>query len=52
MLQPEMLEALRPAPRDSVAPYDLPKVTGRRLSIPLKAGECLTWAAVAEAVAS
>jgi len=51
-LQPEMLEALRPAPKDSVAPYDLPRVTGRRLSIPLKAGECLTWAAVAEAVAS
>jgi N-acetylneuraminate synthase len=51
-LQPEMLEALRPAPRDSVAPYDLPRVTGRRLSIPLKAGECLTWAAIAEAVAS
>ena len=52
VLQPEMLEALRPAPKEGVAPYDLPSVTGRRLTAPLKIGECLTWAALADAAAS
>jgi N-acetylneuraminate synthase len=52
MLKREMLEALRPAPKGSVAPYDLPRVTGMILTTPLRAGECLTWAALAEAVAS
>jgi sialic acid synthase SpsE len=52
VLKPEMLEALRPAPKDGVAPYDLPKVVGRKLTLPLEAGECLTWAALAEVVAS
>jgi N-acetylneuraminate synthase len=51
-LQPDMLEALRPAPKESVAPYDLPRVTGTRLTAPLKSGECLTWTALADAAAS
>jgi sialic acid synthase SpsE len=52
VLRAEMLEVLRPAPRDSVKPYELSKVIGRRLQTPLPAGECLTWAALAEAQAS
>jgi len=50
-LKPEMLEALRPAPRNSVAPYELPLVVGRRLAQSLEAGESLTWGALAEAEA-
>jgi hypothetical protein len=34
-----------------VAPYDLPS-DRKKMDIPLESGECLTWAAVAEAVAS
>jgi sialic acid synthase SpsE len=48
-LRPEMLEALRPAPRDGVMPCELPKVAGRKLAHPLQAGECLTWTAVVSA---
>ncbi len=51
-LSPDLLEALRPAPREGVMPYDLPKVTGKRLANSLQAGECLTWAALADAGAS
>jgi len=47
VLEAEMLEALRPAPRDSITPYELAKVVGRQLRIPLPAGECLTWRALA-----
>lgn len=52
ILRAEMLEALRPAPRDSVMPYELSKVVGRRLQAALPAGECLTWAALVKAEAS
>ena len=52
VLEAGMLETLRPAPRDSVKPYELSKVVGRRLRTALSAGECLTWAALAEAQAS
>ena len=45
----EMLEALRPAPRDAVMPYDLPKVLGKKLSQDLPAGECLRWTVLEEA---
>ena len=49
MLSVEVLEALRPAPRDGVMPCELSKVTGKRLKSPLEAGECLTWNAIADA---
>jgi N-acetylneuraminate synthase len=43
VLQPEMLEALRPAPRDAVMPFDLPRVLGKTLIHDLAAGEYLKW---------
>jgi sialic acid synthase SpsE len=43
VLQPEMLEALRPAPRDAVMPTDLPRVMGKTLIHDLPAGEYLKW---------
>jgi sialic acid synthase SpsE len=46
MLQADMLEALRPAPRDAVMPYDLPKVLGKKLARDLTAGEQITWTAL------
>jgi len=48
VLRAEMLEALRPAPRDAVMPYELSKVCGRKLAQPLQAGEYLSWAALAD----
>jgi hypothetical protein len=38
-----MLEALRPAPRDAVMPFDLPRVMGKTLIRDLPAGEYLKW---------
>jgi N-acetylneuraminate synthase len=46
ILTEKMLEALRPAPRDAVMPYDLPKVLGKKLIQDLPAGECLRWSAL------
>jgi sialic acid synthase SpsE len=43
VLRPEMLEALRPAPRDAVMPVDLPRVTGKTLIHDLPEGEYLRW---------
>jgi N-acetylneuraminate synthase len=43
VLRPEMLEALRPAPRDAVMPFDLPRVMGKTLIRDLPAGEYLKW---------
>jgi sialic acid synthase SpsE len=43
VLRPEMLEALRPAPRDAVMPIDLPRVMGKTLIHDLPAGEYLKW---------
>jgi N-acetylneuraminate synthase len=48
VLKPEMLEPLRPAPRDGIVPFDLPRVTGKQLARALQAGEYLTWADLAE----
>jgi len=48
VLQEEMLEALRPAPRDAVFPFDLPRVVGKKLTCDLPAGECLKWTSLAE----
>ena len=48
ILTGEMLEALRPAPRGAVMPFDLAKVIGRRLTTDLTAGEHLQWSSLAE----
>jgi sialic acid synthase SpsE len=48
ILRAEMLEALRPAPRVAVFPYDLERVVGRKLTNDLPAGECLQWSSLAE----
>lgn len=45
------VEALRPAPRESVMLHEMSKVVGRRLRTALAAGQCLTWDALAEAEA-
>lgn len=38
-----MLEVLRPAPVNAIFPYDLNRVLGMRLRVPLEAGEHLRW---------
>jgi sialic acid synthase SpsE len=43
VLQAEMLESLRPAPRGAILPYELPTVIGKKLVSSLPAGESLTW---------
>ena len=43
VLRTDMVEALRPAPRDAVMPLDLPKVLGKQLAHDLEAGEHITW---------
>src|SRR3984957_3198223 len=49
VLRREMLEALRPAPRDAVMPFDLCRVVGKVLINNLPAGEYLKWAMLADA---
>jgi N-acetylneuraminate synthase len=49
VLQREMLDALRPAPRDAVMPFDLCRVVGKVLINNLSAGEYLTWTMLADA---
>jgi sialic acid synthase SpsE len=39
----DMLEALRPAPEESVKPYELDKVIGKKLRRNLRFGEALRW---------
>ncbi len=43
VLRQEMLEALRPAPRDAVMPFELPRVMGKTLIHDLPMGEYLKW---------
>jgi sialic acid synthase SpsE len=43
VLRADMLEALRPAPRDAVMPFDLSRVVGKTLVHDLPAGEYLRW---------
>ena len=45
----DMLEALRPAPKEAVMPFDLARVVGRRLLHNLPQGEHLRWTWLAEA---
>jgi sialic acid synthase SpsE len=49
VLMESMLEALRPAPREGVMPFDLPRAVGRKLLRDLPQGEHLTWDLLAEA---
>jgi sialic acid synthase SpsE len=49
VLRPEMLEALRPALQEALAPFDLPKILGRKLTRDLRCGDHLTWAVLSEA---
>lgn len=39
----EMVDVLRPAPRDGIFPYELDRVIGMRVRVPLKSGEHLRW---------
>lgn len=46
VLSREMIEVLRPAPEDSISPFELPRVIGRRARTRLEAGEHLTWSKI------
>jgi len=48
ILYPDMLEPLRPAPSDAIAPFDLPKVLGKKLTRDLPCGEYLRWTMLAD----
>lgn len=48
ILEAGMLEVLRPAPRDAIMPFELPKVIGKKLTRDLPAGEHLRWTALTE----
>jgi sialic acid synthase SpsE len=52
VLTPEMLEALRPAPRDAVPPFELTRVVGKKVTCGLSRGEHLTWDVLADAGAN
>jgi sialic acid synthase SpsE len=49
VLQAGMLEALRPAPRDAVMPFDISRVVGKTLTCDLPAGGYLKWTMLADA---
>ena len=48
ILRREMLEALRPAPRDAVMPCELDRVVGKKLRCDLPSGEHLRWTILSE----
>jgi len=43
VLHRELIDVLRPAPRDSIFPFDLEKVIGMRLNTYVTAGDYLRW---------
>jgi N-acetylneuraminate synthase len=43
VLSRQMIEVLRPAPEDSIPPFEMPRVIGKRARAKLRAGEHLTW---------
>jgi len=49
VLRPGMLEALRPAPRDAVMPFEISRVVGKMLTHDLPAGGYLKWTMLADA---
>jgi len=48
VLERNMLDVLRPAPKDGIFPYDLQKVLGRRLAKSLSVGDQLKWEMLAD----
>jgi sialic acid synthase SpsE len=48
VLRPDLLEALRPAPRDAVMPFDLSRAVGKTLKHNLPAGDYLKWTMLAD----
>jgi sialic acid synthase SpsE len=48
VLREDMLEALRPSPREAVMPFDLERVVGKKLLRDLPQGEYLRWTLLAE----
>jgi N-acetylneuraminate synthase len=49
VLRAEMLNALRPAPREAIMPFDLDRVIGKKLVCDIPQGEHLRWTLLAEA---
>lgn len=52
MLTREMIDVLRPAPADGIAPYELPKVLGMRVRRAVPGGEHLRWTMLESAAKS
>ncbi|MFZ0958921.1 MAG: N-acetylneuraminate synthase family protein [Candidatus Sulfotelmatobacter sp.] len=48
VLREDMLEPLRPSPKDGLAPFELPRVVGKKLLRDLPQGECLKWTLLAD----
>lgn len=48
ILSADMLEALRPAPRDAVMPFELTEVVGKKLAKDMKQGDALLWTSIVE----
>jgi N-acetylneuraminate synthase len=42
-LSRDMIDVLRPAPRDAIAPYEIPQVIGKTLLVDVKKGQELKW---------
>ncbi len=45
----EMIDVLRPAPRDGIFPYDIERLLGKRLTQDLARGDYIKWTMLAEA---
>jgi N-acetylneuraminate synthase len=52
ILREDMLESLRPAPGDGLAPFELPRVLGKKLVRDLPHGEYVRWTWLADAEGS
>lgn len=50
VLTRDMIDVLRPAPRDGIFPYDLEKVIGQRVRFDMEAGEHFRWTSLEAAV--
>jgi len=49
VLTRELLDVLRPAPRDAIMPFELAEVVGRRTAQALRSGEHLVWEKISPA---
>lgn len=43
MLSRDHFVVLRPCPEEAIAPYDLPRIIGKKLRHEMKAGDCIRW---------